>query len=180
MAYRLVGRQAPRFEMQAVMPNKKIGKVSIEENMRKDKWTVLVFYPNDFTFVCPTEITSLSDRYGEFADLDAEIIGVSTDSVFTHLAWVNTSRENNGLGDIHFPLASDKSMQASKRYGVLIEDEGIALRGLFIISPEGELLYSVITDNNIGRNVDETLRVLQALQTGSLCPVNWKPGQKTL
>jgi peroxiredoxin 2/4 len=180
MPERLVGKQAPRFEMEAVMPNKEFKKVSLEENMNNKKWTVLFFYPNDFTFVCPTEITALSDRYSEFAALDTEIIGVSTDSVYTHLAWINTERKNNGLGALNFPLASDKNMKVSKDYGVLIEEEGVALRGLFIISPTGELMYSVVNHNNIGRDVDETLRVLQALQTGGLCPVNWKPGQKTL
>jgi peroxiredoxin 2/4 len=180
MAERMVGKQAPRFTMEAVMPNKEFQTVSLKKNVKEGKWTVLFFYPNDFTFVCPTEITALSDRYEEFADLDAEIIGVSTDSVHTHLAWINTDRTQNGLGPLHFPLASDKNMKVSRDYGVLIEEEGIALRGLFIINPEGELMYSVVNDNNIGRDVDETLRVLQALQTGGLCPANWKPGQKTL
>ncbi|MGX1902447.1 alkyl hydroperoxide reductase subunit AhpC [Thermolongibacillus altinsuensis] len=180
MVERMVGKQAPRFEMEAVMPNKEFGKVSLEENMKKGKWTVLFFYPNDFTFVCPTEITALSDRYDEFADLDAEVIGASTDSVYTHRAWIETSRNDGGLGPLNFPLAADKNMKVSKDYGVLIEEEGIALRGLFIINPEGELMYAVINHNNIGRDVDETLRVLQALQTGGLCPANWKPGQKTL
>ncbi|PYZ97816.1 thioredoxin [Alteribacter lacisalsi] len=177
---RMVAKQSPRFEMDAVLPNKEFGKVSLEQNMKEDKWTVLYFYPMDFTFVCPTEITALSDRYDEFEDLDAEVIGVSTDTVHTHLAWINTDRDDNGLGDLKYPLAADTNHQVSRDYGVLIEDEGVALRGLFIISPEGELMYSVVNHNNIGRDVDETLRVLQALQTGGLCPANWKPGQDTL
>lgn len=177
---RMVGKQAPRFEMDAVMPNKEFDKVSLEGIMKEDKWTVLFFYPMDFTFVCPTEITAMSDRYDEFEDLDAEVIGVSTDTIHTHKAWINTSRDDNGLGDLEYPLAADTNHQVSKDYGVLIEDEGVALRGLFIISPEGELMYSVVNHNNIGRDVDETLRVLQALQTGGLCPANWKPGQETL
>ena len=180
MAERMVGKQAPRFEMNAVLPNKQFEKVSLKKNMKNDKWTVLFFYPMDFTFVCPTEITSLSDRYEEFEDLDAEVIGVSTDTVHTHLAWINTDRANNGLGELKYPLAADTNHQVSKDYGVFIEEEGVALRGLFIISPEGELMYSVVNHNNIGRDVDETLRVLQALQTGGLCPANWKPGQETL
>ncbi|MCE7794770.1 peroxiredoxin [Salipaludibacillus sp. CUR1] len=177
---RMVAKQAPRFEMDAVMADKEFGKVSLEENMKQDKWTVLFFYPMDFTFVCPTEITSLSDRYDEFEDLDAEVIGVSTDTIHTHLAWINTDRDDNGLGKLDYPLAADTNHEVSREYGVLIEEEGVALRGLFIISPEGELMYSVVNHNNIGRDVDETLRVLQALQTGGLCPANWKPGQDTL
>lgn len=177
---RLVGKQAPRFEMPAVLPNKEFGNVSLEEIMKKEKWTVLFFYPMDFTFVCPTEIISLSDRYDEFEDLDAEVIGVSTDTIHTHLAWINTDRTSNGLGDLNYPLAADTNHFVSRDYGVLIEDQGVALRGLFIISPEGELMYSVVNHNNIGRDVDETLRVLQALQTGGLCPANWKPGHETL
>lgn len=180
MQERMVGKQAPRFEMEAVMPNKEFGKVSLEEIMKEDKWTVLFFYPMDFTFVCPTEITALSDRYEDFEDLDAEVIGVSTDTIHTHKAWINTSRDDNGLGDINYPLAADHNHKVSKDYGVLIEEEGVALRGLFIIDPDGELKYQTVFDNNIGRDVDETLRVLQALQTGGMCPANWKPGQATL
>lgn len=180
MVERMVAKQAPRFEMDAVMPNKDFGKVSLEEIMKEDKWTVLFFYPMDFTFVCPTEIRALSDRYDEFEDLDAEVIGVSTDTIHTHLAWINTSRDDNGLGDLNYPLAADHNHRVSRDYGVLVEEEGVALRGLFIISPEGELQYQVVNHNNIGRDVDETLRVLQALQTGGLCPADWKPGQETL
>jgi alkyl hydroperoxide reductase subunit AhpC len=180
MAERMVAKQAPRFEMEAVMPNKEFGKVSLEENMKNDKWTVLFFYPMDFTFVCPTEIIALSDRYDEFEDLDAVAVGVSTDTIHTHLAWIKTDRKENGLGDLNYPLAADHNQSVSREYGVLIEEEGVALRGLFIISPEGELMYQVVNHNNIGRDVDETLRVLQALQTGGLCPANWKPGQATL
>ncbi|GAA0494440.1 biofilm-specific peroxidase AhpA [Salinibacillus aidingensis] len=180
MAERMIGKQAPRFEMDAVLPNREFGKVSLEENMKHEKWTVLFFYPMDFTFVCPTEITALSDRYEEFEDLDAEVIGASTDTIHTHLAWIKTSREDNGLGDVKYPLAADTNHVVSREYGVIIEEEGVALRGLFIINPEGELMYQTVNHNNIGRSVDETLRVLQALQTGGLCPVNWKPGQETL
>lgn len=180
MVERMVGKQAPRFEMEAVMTDKSFGKVSLEENMKNDKWTVLFFYPMDFTFVCPTEITAMSDRYEEFEDLDAEVIGVSTDTVHTHKAWINTDRKDNGLGDLNYPLAADTNHEVARNYGVLIEEEGIALRGLFIVNPEGEMQYQTVFHNNIGRDVDETLRVLQALQTGGLCPANWRPGQETL
>ena len=144
------------------------------------KWLVLFFYPLDFTFVCPTEITAVSERIADFKALDTEILGVSTDSVFSHRAWISTPREQGGLGPISFPLAADTTLQVSRDYGVLVEEEGIALRGLFIIDPEGVLRYSVVHDLNVGRSVDETLRVLEALQAGGLCPANWKPGQKTL
>lgn len=177
---RMVGMQAPGFKMDAVMPNKEFGTVSLEQNMKNDLWTVLFFYPMDFTVICPTEITSVSDQFDEFKELDTEVIGVSTDTIHAHKAWINTSRDDNGLGGLNYPLAADTNHRVSRDYGVLIEDEGIALRGLFIISPEGELMYSAVNHNNIGRDVDETLRVLQALQTGGLCPANWQPGQETL
>jgi peroxiredoxin 2/4 len=176
---RLVGLPAPDFEMESTKNLE-----TLDEKVRlsdyRGKWLVLFFYPLDFTFVCPTEITALSDRYEEFQELNADILGVSTDSKFSHRAWINTPREENGLGPIKYPLAADTTHKVSRDYGVLVEDEGIALRGLFIIDPEGIVRYQVVHDENIGRSVDETLRVLQALQTGGLCPSDWKPGQKTL
>ncbi|MDF2607560.1 MAG: thioredoxin [Bacillales bacterium] len=180
MAERLVGKEAPKFVMEAVMPNGSFEKVSLEENMKNGKWTVLFFYPMDFTFVCPTEIIALSDRVEDFKNLNAEVIGASTDSVFTHKAWIDTDINKGGIGKINYPLASDMNHAVSRSYGCLIEEEGITLRGLYIINPEGELQYSVVFHNNVGRDVEETLRVLQALQTGGLCPANWRPGQKTL
>jgi alkyl hydroperoxide reductase subunit AhpC len=130
--------------------------------------------------VCPTEVTALSDRNQEFADLNAEILGVSTDSVYSHRAWIETPREKNGVGPLNFPLAADITKEVARDYGVLVEAEGVALRGLFIIDPDGILQYAAIHNLSIGRSVDETLRVLQALQTGGLCPADWRPGQKTL
>lgn len=180
MGQRMVSKQAPRFEMNAVMPDKTIRTVSLEQLMKEEKWTVLFFYPMDFTAICPTEITAFSDRYAEFEDLDAEIIGVSTDTVYTHLAWINTERHKNGLGQLAYPLAADHNQKVAKAYNILLKEEGIALRGLFIINPEGELQYETVFHNNIGRDVDEVLRVLQALQTGGLCPANWRPGEATL
>lgn len=180
MDNRMVGKQAPAFEMDAVLADKSFGKVSLEENMKNGKWTVLFFYPMDFTFVCPTEITALSDWYSEFEALDTEVIGVSTDTIHTHLAWINTDRKDEGLGQLKYPLAADTNHSVSRAYNVLIEDEGIALRGLFIINPEGELMYQTVFHNNVGRDVNETLRALQALQSGGLCPANWKPGEATL
>lgn len=175
-----VGKPAPEFEMDAVMPDKSFGKVSLEENIKNEKWTVLFFYPMDFTFVCPTEITEMSDYYDEFDELEARVIGVSTDTIYTHLAWINTERTDNGLGQLQYPLAADHNHQVARKYGVLVEEEGVAQRALFIISPEGELQYQVVHHNNIGRDVEEVLRVLQALQTGGLCPASWRPGDDTL
>jgi peroxiredoxin (alkyl hydroperoxide reductase subunit C) len=179
MASRLVGLPAPAFEMESTKNLETLDeKVSLADY--EGRWLVLFFYPLDFTFVCPTEITALSDRYEEFSDLDCDILGVSTDSKYSHRAWIHTSRDDNGLGEIKYPLGADTTHSVSRDYGVLLEDEGIALRGLFIIDPEGIVRYQVVTDNNIGRSVDETLRVLEALQTGGLCGADWKPGQKNL
>ncbi|OXM17232.1 peroxiredoxin [Paenibacillus herberti] len=179
MAERLVGRLAPDFTMETVDgQGKEFGKVSLSDY--RGKWLVFFFYPLDFTFVCPTEITALSDAAEEFKKLNSEILGVSIDSIHSHKAWINTPKNDNGLGQLNFPLAADITKQVSRDYGVLIEDEGIALRGLFIIDPEGELKYQVVNHNDVGRSVEETLRVLQALQSGGLCPMNWKPGDKTL
>ena len=179
MAERLVGKKAPEFTMETALGNgKDFGEVSLSDY--KGKWLVLFWYPLDFTFVCPTEITALSDAQDVFEDLDTEILGVSIDSKFSHRAWINTPRDANGLGQLNFPLASDITKSVAREYGILIEEEGIALRGLFIIDPEGELKYQVVNHNDVGRSVDETLRVLQALQSGGLCPANWKPGQANL
>lgn len=176
---RLVGKKAPDFDMESTK-NLETLEDNISLSDYEGKWLVLFFYPLDFTFVCPTEITALSDRNEEFTELNTEIVGVSTDSKFSHRAWIHTSREDNGIGEINYPLGADTTHQVSRDYGVLLEDQGIALRGLFIIDPDGIVRYQVVTDNNIGRSVDETLRVLQALQSGGLCPSDWKPGQSTL
>lgn len=179
MAERLVGKPAPEFTMETVTGDgTDFSKASLTDY--RGKWLVFFFYPLDFTFVCPTEITALSDAYEQFKALDAEILGVSTDSIHSHKAWINTPRDSNGLGRINFPLASDITRSVAKDYGVYIEEEGVALRGLFIINPEGELKYQVVNHNDIGRSVEETLRVLQALQSGGLCAMNWKPGDKNL
>lgn len=177
-----VGEMAPVFSMSTAQPGdtiKTVGrKVSLEDY--KGKWLTLFFYPLDFTFVCPTEITALSDRYEEFIEIDADVLGVSVDSVYAHLTWMNTPREQHGVSDIRYPLASDITKSVARDYGVLIEEQGIALRGLFIIDPEGILQYAVINSLNIGRSAEETLRVLQALQSGGLCPSDWKPGMPLL
>jgi len=175
----MVGQPAPDFDMAST---KNIEKLN--ENVKladyKGRWLVLLFYPLDFTFVCPTELTTFSDRYEEFQGIGTDIIGVSTDSAFSHLAWINTPRDKGGVEGLKYPLAADATKNVSRDYGVLIENRGIALRGLFIIDPEGILRYKVVHDLNIGRSAEETLRVIQALQTGGLCQAEWKPGQKTL
>ncbi len=175
----LVGQKAPNFTMLTTKDLQNLNHVASLEDY-KGKWLVLFFYPLDFTFVCPTEITAFNDRIQEFADLDCEILGVSTDSVYSHRAWIKTPRAEGGLGDLEFPLAADITKEVSRSYDVLIEKEGIALRGLFIIDPDGILRYQVVHDLNVGRNVDETLRVLEGLQSGGLCAANWKPGQAHL
>ncbi|HXG24456.1 MAG TPA: peroxiredoxin [Chthonomonadales bacterium] len=174
-----VGKPAPDFDMASTADLERLtSRVRLSDY--RGKWLVLFFYPLDFTFVCPTEINALSDRYEEFLELGADVLGVSTDSVYSHRAWINTPRERNGIAGVKYPLASDITKQVSRDYGVLIEEEGVALRGLFIIDPKGILQYAVINSLNIGRSVDETLRVLEALQTGGLCPADWKPGQELL
>jgi len=181
MSIAKVGQPAPEFTAPIFDPNDetRFGK-EVKLSDYNGKWLVFFWYPLDFTFVCPTEITALSDRVSEFKELGAEILGASTDSVHSHKAWANTPRDKNGIGGLQYPLIADNTLTISRDYGVLIEDKGIALRGLFIIDPQGVLQYSTINSLNVGRSVDETLRILQALQTGGLCPSDWKPGQKTL
>ncbi|CAK9180586.1 unnamed protein product [Ilex paraguariensis] len=179
----LVGNLAPDFEAEAVFDQEFI-KVKLSEYIGK-KYVILFFYPLDFTFVCPTEITAFSDRYADFEKLNTEILGVSIDSVFSHLAWVQTDRKSGGLGDLKYPLVSDVTKSISKSYDVLIPDQGIALRGLFIIDKEGIIQHSTINNLAIGRSVDETMRTLQALQyvqenPDEVCPAGWKPGEKSM
>jgi alkyl hydroperoxide reductase subunit AhpC len=177
-----VGKPAPHFTAPAAFPGDSpagpIRNISLSDY--EGKWLVFFWYPLDFTFVCPTEITAFSDRIEDFNDLDTAVLGASTDSAYSHRAWMRTPRTENGIGDLQYPILSDMTHSIAREYGVLIENEGIALRGLFIIDPNGVLQYSTINNLNIGRSVDETLRVLQALQSGGLCPSDWKPGQKTL
>jgi len=174
-----VGQPAPDFNMPST---KNID--TLAENVKladyKGKWLILLFYPLDFTFVCPTELIHFSDRLEEFQGVGAEVVGVSTDSVHSHRAWLKTPKDKNGIEGVKYPIASDVGGKLSRAFNILVEDANIALRGLFIINPEGVLQYSVVHDLNIGRSVDETLRVLQGLQTGGLCSADWKPGQENL
>ena len=174
-----VGQPAPDFNMPST---KNID--TLAENVKlsdyKGKWLVLLFYPLDFTFVCPTELINFSDRLEDFEGVGAEVLGVSTDSVHSHRAWLKTPQDKNGIEGVKYPIASDVGGKLARAYNILVEESNIALRGLFIINPEGVLQYSVVHDLNIGRSVDETLRVLQGLQTGGLCAADWKPGQENL
>lgn len=174
-----VGHTAPDFTMDSTKNVQTLAE-PVKLADYKGKWVVLVFYPLDFTFVCPTELRGFNDRYEEFKKAGAEVIGVSVDSVHTHRAWLRAPKDQGGLGDLRFPLASDITHSVSKDYGVFIEAAGHSLRGTFIIDPKGFLRSSVINDTDVGRSVDETLRTLLAFQTGGLCPIDWKPGQATL
>ncbi len=174
-----VGQPAPDFDLPSTK-NLETLKENVKLSDYKGKWLILLFYPLDFTFVCPTELTAFSDRLDEIQGVGAEVIGISTDSVHSHRAWIKTPRDQNGIEGLQYPLASDVAGRLAAKYNILVEDANIALRGLFIINPEGVLQYAVVHDLNIGRSVDETLRVLQGLQTGGLCAANWTPGQANL
>lgn len=177
-----VGQPAPTFKMastKGATSSRDLGK-EISLSDYKGKWLIFFFYPLDFTFVCPTEILALSDRYSEITDLDAEVLGCSTDSVHSHFAWINTPLSKNGIEGLKYPLVADYTKEVARAYGVLDETSGAAQRGLFIIDPDGVLRYATVTADNVGRSVDETLRVLQALQTGGLCAAGWTPGQELL
>ena len=177
-----VGQAAPEFTATAVFDQQfRTVKLSDYEG----RYLILFFYPLDFSFVCPTEITAFSDRYEAFKGLNTEILAVSTDSELSHLAWIQTERKYGGLEDIQYPLVSDIKKDISAAYNVLDPESGVALRGLFIIDPEGVIQYSVVNNLAFGRSVDETMRVLQAIQhvqtySDEVCPVDWQPGEKTL
>ena len=177
-----VGQQAPDFTATAVF-DQEFQKIQLSQY--RGKYVVLFFYPLDFTFVCPTEITAFSDRYEEFSSKDTEVLGVSVDSEYSHLAWLQTDREAGGLGDIAYPLVSDLNKTIAKDYNVLDEEAGVAVRGLFIIDPDGAIMHATVNNLPVGRNVDETLRVLQAFQhirnnPDEVCPADWKPGERTM
>ncbi|MBI5493128.1 MAG: peroxiredoxin [Deltaproteobacteria bacterium] len=175
-----VQNEAPDFRAQAVAGDGTVSEIKLSDY--RGKYVVLFFYPLDFTFVCPTEIIALSDRVEEFEVRNAQVIGVSVDSHFSHMAWRNTPRKQGGIGEVNYPLVSDLDKSISRKYGVLVEKPGIALRGLFIIDREGKLRHITINDLPLGRNVDEVLRVLDAIQFnekyGEVCPVNWQKGEE--
>jgi len=175
-----VQNEAPDFKATSVMEDGSIKEVKLSDY--RGKYVVLFFYPLDFTFVCPTEIISMSDRMEEFEVRNAQVLGVSVDSQFSHVAWRNTPRKKGGIGEIAYPLVSDLDKSISRQYGVLVEKPGIALRGLFIIDKLGKIRHITINDLPLGRNVDEVLRVLDAIQFnekyGEVCPANWKQGEQ--
>jgi peroxiredoxin (alkyl hydroperoxide reductase subunit C) len=177
----LVTKQAPMFEAEAVMPNNSFETVSLSSY--RGKYVLLFFYPLDFTFVCPSEILAFNRQLDAFTAKNCELLGVSVDSIYTHLAWKNTPVNLGGIGTIQFPLISDISKSISADYGVLLEG-GVSLRGLFLIDKEGVVRHQLINDLPLGRNVDEALRVIDALQFhethGEVCPANWRPGDDAM
>ncbi|CAG8504590.1 2740_t:CDS:2 [Diversispora eburnea] len=177
----VVRKPAPNFTARAV-ENGKFKDISLHDY--KGKFVVFFFYPKDFTLVCPTEIIAFSDRVAEFTKRNTVVLGISCDSENTHRAWINVPRHEGGLGNLNIPLLSDRNHKISKEYGVLIEEEGFSLRGLFIIDDKGILRHITVNDLPIGRNVDEVLRLVDAIQFtdkhGEVCPVNWKAGAKTI
>lgn len=176
-----VRHPAPAFTKTAVV-NGVFEQISLEQY--RGKWVVLAFIPLAFTFVCPTEIIAYADAAEKFAERGAEILFASTDSEFSWLAWNNQARKDGGLGGVKIPLVADTNHTLSRDYGVLVEEEGIALRGIFIINPEGVVSQITINDTPVGRSVDETLRLLDAFQFtakyGEVCPANWHKGDATI
>jgi alkyl hydroperoxide reductase subunit AhpC len=175
-----VQKEAPDFTATAVV-NEEFKTIKLSDY--RGKYVVLFFYPLDFTFVCPTEIIAYSDKIDEFRKRGAEVLGVSVDSEFSHLAWIRQARADGGLGGLKFPLVSDITKKISSDYGVLV-DAGVALRGTFLIDKNGILRHALINDLPLGRNIDESIRMLDALhffeQHGEVCPANWKPGALTI
>jgi peroxiredoxin (alkyl hydroperoxide reductase subunit C) len=177
-----VQRPAPAFTATTVVEGE-FKEISLSEYL--GQWVILFFYPMDFTFVCPTEILAFNDALPQFKALNASVLGVSTDSQYSHFAWAQQPRKQGGIGpDLKLPLIADRNMTISKDYGVLIEEEGIALRGLFIIDPKGVVRQITINDLPVGRSVDETIRLLKAFQFveehGEVCPLGWTEGDKTI
>ncbi|ODV62326.1 peroxiredoxin [Ascoidea rubescens DSM 1968] len=176
-----VQKPAPTFSKTAVVDGL-FETVSLDQY--KGKWVLLAFIPLAFTFVCPTEIIAYSEAVKKFSEKDCQVLFASTDSEYSLLAWTNVARKDGGLGPINIPLVADTNHSLSKDYGVLIPEEGVALRGIFLIDPRGILRQITINDLPVGRNVDESLRLLEAFQFtekyGEVCPANWTPGELTI
>ncbi|MDJ0728794.1 MAG: peroxiredoxin [Crocosphaera sp.] len=177
-----VGQVAPDFAATVVIDQEFQTK---KLSSYRGKYVVLFFYPLDFTFVCPTEVIAFSDRYEEFAKINTEILAVSVDSEFSHLAWIQTPRTEGGVGDIAYPLVSDLKKEISTAYNILDPESGVALRGLFIIDKEGIIQHATINNLSFGRSVTETLRTLKAIQhvqsnPEEVCPADWQEGDKTM
>ena len=177
----LVTQQAPDFTAEAVMPDNTFGAITLSG--LKGTYVLLLFYPLDFTFVCPSEILAFNKKLDEFKSRNCEVIGVSVDSKFTHLAWKNTPIAKGGIGNIQYPLVQDLNKAIAKSYGILFNDS-IALRGLFLIDPTGTVRHCIINDLPLGRNVDEALRMVDAVQFsdthGEVCPANWNKGDEAM
>jgi peroxiredoxin (alkyl hydroperoxide reductase subunit C) len=181
MPFPMIQQKAPAFTASALLPNKEFKDISLSDYL--GQWVVFFWYPLDFTFVCPTEIIAFGDRQPEFTSINTQVIAASCDSLFTHLAWVNTARNNGGLGDMKIPIVADFNKTVATQYGVLLPD-GIPLRALFIIDPTGTLRQITCNDLPVGRNVDEIIRLVKAFQFveehGEVCPANWQPGDLTM
>ncbi|MFA6101994.1 MAG: peroxiredoxin [Victivallaceae bacterium] len=175
----LVTRPAPDFKAQAVMPDNTFEDLQLSSF--RGKYVLLFFYPLDFTFVCPTELIAFDRKLDEFKKRDTEVIGVSVDSAFSHLAWKNTPVKEGGIGNVQYPIVADLTKQISRDFGILFNDS-IALRGLFLIDKTGVVRHAVINDLPLGRSIDEALRMVDALQFhekyGEVCPANWKAGEE--
>src|SRR5260221_238002 len=181
----LVQQKAPTFAAEAVMEDGAFKQIKLEDY--RGKHVVLFFYPLDFTFVCPTEIIAFDHKYEDFKRRGAEVLGVSIDSKFSHLAWQKTPRDKGGLGGVRFPLISDVTKKIGHAYGVIFPDggdEGLALRGTFLIDKRGNVRHVTLNDLPLGRNIDEYLRLIDAIdfneKHGEVCPANWQPGQDTM
>jgi len=173
-----VGEKFPSFKLNAVVSLEKEKEFKeITESTHQGKWQVIFFWPMDFTFICPTEIAEFGKRNKDFVDRDAQVLGASTDTHFVHLAWRNN---HSDLKSLPYPMLADTKRELSSALGILHKEEGVALRATYIVDPEGVIRWVAVNDLSVGRNVDETLRVLDALQTDELCPCNWKKGEKTL
>jgi lipoyl-dependent peroxiredoxin subunit C len=173
-----VGEKFPKFKLNAVISLEKDKEFQeITESTHLGKWQVIFFWPMDFTFICPTEIAEFGKRNKDFVDRDAQVLGASTDTHFVHLAWRNN---HSDLKSLPYPMLADTKRELSSALGILHKEEGVALRATYIVDPEGVIRWVTVNDLSVGRNVDETLRVLDALQTDELCPCNWKKGEKTL
>ena len=176
-----VGDKLPSFNLKAVPPgqpkNPSEAFTDLTDKSYAGKWLVLFAWPKDFTFVCPTEIAAFGKLNGEFADRDTQVLGLSTDSEFVHLAW---KRDHEDLRDLPFPMLADIKRELCQELGILHKDEGVALRATFVVDPEGVIRHVSVNDLSVGRNPQETLRILDALQTDELCPCNWKQGEEVL
>jgi peroxiredoxin (alkyl hydroperoxide reductase subunit C) len=172
-----VGDKFPEFSLKAtVSEDLNTAFQTVKSDSHPGKWLVVFFWPKDFTFVCPTEIAEFGKKNGDFADRDAQVLGASVDSEFVHLAW---RKDHDDLRGLPFPMLSDLRKDLSSALGIL-DEEGVAKRATFVVDPQGIIRFAMVTDMNVGRNVNEVLRVLDALQTDELCPCNWQRGEETL